>query len=674
MSNMYSLSDFDLEKTTPERLGEILIEAKKAYYTTGKPIMDDHTYDTLEEVLKKKSPYHRLFSKVGHENFDTGWEKKTHSMPMGSQNKVSTYDDLVHYFELKNKSSPFLQKGTEGGFLVQPKCDGISLEIEYKNGQLLDAITRGDGHTGDVITQNVVKMKNLVLSLSKDFTGSVRCEIVVTKKDFEKLNEKSEEKYSNSRNAASGLSQRLDGKYSELCSLYATDIFLSKERSRPFPTSRLFPTSRPSSISQPFSTEIEKIKFLKSLGFTPVESHLCQSFTEIEKIYQNFLQETRKSYPYDIDGLVIKINDLEIAHNLGQKNGRPKYQVAYKFPAESNQSQIKKIVWQVGPLGSITPVAEIEPVEISGAIINFASLGNYDLVIKKNLNEGDIIEISRRGDVIPHIEKVITKVVSGHVEVPQNCPACNTLLVREEKILRCPNIHGCLPQILGSLQLFCHKLDILGLSEKTIQKLYDSGTVRLPGDFYKLKVSDIKDLENLGEKSAKNIINQIQNKKNLTLRQIFDSAAIPNFSSARIKQVIETGFDTPEKLLNITSSDLLKTKGFKQILAQKIVDGIKLRHDWIISILNNVETRQWHVSTNKKLSNLSFAITGTLSKPRQKIVELIENNGGKVLSSVTQKTDYLISNESNSNSSKFVDAKKFGIKIINEEEFNKMLK
>jgi len=653
---MYSLSDFDLEKTTPERLGEILIEAKKAYYTTGKPIMDDHTYDTLEEVLKKKSPYHRIFSKVGHENFDTGWEKKAHSMPMGSQNKVSSYDDLVHYFELKNKSSPFLQKGAEGGFLVQPKCDGISLEIEYKNGQLLDAITRGDGHTGDVITQNVVKMKNLVLSLSKDFTGSVRCEIVVTKKDFVKLNEKSEEKYSNSRNAASGLSQRLDGKYSELCSLYATDIFVSKEQSRLF------------------STEIEKIKFLKSLGFTPVESHLCQSFTEIEKIYQNFLQETRKSYPYDIDGLVIKINDLEITRNLGQKNGRPKYQVAYKFPAESNQSQIKKIVWQVGPLGSITPVAEIEPVEISGAIINFASLGNYDLVIKKNLNEGDIIEISRRGDVIPHIEKVITKVVSGHVEVPQNCPACNTLLVREEKILRCPNIHGCLPQILGSLQLFCHKLDILGLSEKTIQKLYDSGTVRLPGDFYKLKVSDIKDLENLGEKSAKNIINQIQNKKNLTLRQIFDSAAIPNFSSARIKQIIEAGFDTPEKLLNITSSDLLKTKGFKQILAQKIVDGIKLRHDWIKSILNNVETRQRHVSTNKKLSNLSFAITGTLSKPRQKIVELIENNGGKVLSSVTQKTDYLISNESNSNSSKFVDAKKFGIKIINEEEFNKMLK
>ncbi len=180
-------------------------------------------------------------------------------------------------------------------------------------------------------------------------------------------------------------------------------------------------------------------------------------------------------------------------------------------------------------------------------------------------------------------------------------------------------------------------------------------------------------MENLGEKSAKNIINQIQNKKNLTLKQVFDSAAIPNFSSARIKQVIEAGFNTPEKLLNITSSDLLKIKGFKQILAQKIVEGIKLRHDWVKSILAEVTLKDQRTKV-QKLSSFSFAITGTLSQPRQKIMELIENNGGKVLSSVTQNTDYLISNESNSNSSKFVDAKKFGIQIINEEEFNKMLK
>ena len=514
---MYSLADFDLESISSQKLGEILVDAKKAYYTTGRPIMDDHTYDTLEAVLKKKAPYHRLFSKVGHDNFDTGWEKKAHSLPMGSQNKVSTYSDLVHYFELKKNALGHVDM-RRMSYVVQPKCDGISLEIEYQNGQLVDAITRGDGHNGDVITQIVVKMKQVVLTTNKKFTGSVRCAILVTNKDFIKLNQLVKKTvlpplskgggpalagpegfYSNPRNAASGLSQRLDGMCSELCSLYATDI----------------------SVNTPtLNTELEKINLLKNLGFTPVESHLCHNFEEVETIYQNFLRRDRGDYPFDIDGLVVKINDLNIAQSLGEKNGRPKYQVAYKFPADSNQSVIKKIIWQVGPLGSVTPVAEIEPVEISGAVINFASLGNYDLVIKKNLNLSDIIEISRRGDVIPHIESVATKVTPGHVTIPTHCPACQTPLHRADKNLECPNGHHCLPQILGSLKLFCDRLNILGLSDKTIEKLYHSGKVKQPGDFYKLQLHDIANLDNLGEKSAKNILAQIDSKRSLSLKEV----------------------------------------------------------------------------------------------------------------------------------------------------------
>ncbi len=648
---MYSLSDFDLETLSPQKLGEILVDAKKAYYTTGRPLMDDHTYDTLEAVLKKKSPYHRLFSKVGHDNFDTGWEKKSHSIPMGSQNKVSTYKDLIHYFELKNKSSPFLQRGTRGGFLVQPKCDGISLEIRYENGHLLDAITRGDGHTGDVITQNVVKMKQVVLTTAKKFNGSVRCEILVTKKDFVELNKLVKNEaglYSNPRNAASGLSQRLDGLYSEFCTLYATDI------------------------SGNFSTESEKISLLKNLGFTSVESHLCQSFEDIEKIYQNFLRRDRGVYPYDIDGLVVKINNLDIATSLGQKNGRPKYQVAYKFPADSNQSVIKNITWQVGPLGSITPVAEVEPVEISGAIINFASLGNYDLVLKKNLNTGDIIEISRRGDVIPHIEKVITKVNAGTTPIPTHCPACKTPLLKEDKFLRCPNGHHCLPQILGSLRLFCDKLNILGLSDKTIEKLYHSGKLKKPGDFYKLKVEDIANLDNLGEKSAKNVLHQIASKKTLSLKELFTAASIPDFSAARIQQLITAGFNTPEKLLDITLNDILSQKGFQKTLAQKIINGINFRKEWIISILINTSliTPKSHKGT---LSGLTFAITGTLSRSRNSVIKEIENAGGKFHSAVSKNTSYLITNDTTTNSSKLTDAQKNGVKIINENDFQKLL-
>lgn len=667
---MITLDQLDLKNISPAKLGELLLSAKKAYYTGGKPIMDDHTYDTLEESLRFKAPYHRFFTKIGTSSFNTGFDKKKHLIAMGSQNKVNSFKNLVHYFELK--------KITNLEFVVQPKCDGISLEIVYENGKLMEAITRGDGITGDVITQNVVKMKNLVLSLPKDFSGSIRCEIMVTKKDFEKLNSivknsvlpllskrganaVSGEIYSNSRNAASGLSQRLDGKYREYCSLYATDIFINSDvgEQRAAPIHKI-------------PTEIEKISFLKSLGFTPVESHLCQSFEQIETIYQQFLTKNRLNYPYEIDGLVIKINDLDIAEKLGSKNNRPKFQVAYKFPAAINQTQIKKITWQVGPLGTITPVAEVEPVEISGAIITFASLANYQLIKEKNINLGDIVEITRRGDVIPHIERVINKVKTGHIDIPQYCPSCQTLLIVEDKYIRCPNSQNCLPQILGSLRLFCDTLDILGLSDKTIVKLYSAGKIKSPGDFYKLKVADISNLDNLGEKSAKNIVHQIQSKKTLTLKQILFSAAIPNFSRARIQQLIDAGFDTPEKFLDITFSQIESLPGFQKTLAKKIIDGLNSRREWILSILSEVTLKD-QSSKELKLSNLSFSITGNLSLPRQKFIDLIENQGGKFVSAISKNINYLLTNETDSASSKFILAKKFNVKIINEQQFKQLI-
>lgn len=674
---MVTLERLDLKNISPHKLGQLLLDAKKAYYTGGKPIMDDHTYDTLEEILRQKAPHHRFFTKIGIPSFNTGFDKKKHLIPMGSQNKVNSFKNLIHYFELK-KFLPLLVKGGDrGGLVVQPKCDGISLEIVYENGKLIEAITRGDGVTGDVITQNVVKMKNFVLSLPKDFTVSIRCEIVVTKKDFERLNETvknsvlpalsreggttnvgAEGFYSNPRNAASGLSQRLDGKYSEFCSLYAVDILYNVETPR-----------------RDVSSEEDKISLLKSLGFTPVESHLCQTFEQIETIYQQFLTKKRLDYPFEIDGLVIKINDLNIAKKLGSKNNRPKFQVAYKFPASTSETQIKNIVWQVGPLGTITPVAQLEPVEIAGAIISFASLANYQLIIEKDINIGDIVEITRRGDVIPHVERVINKVTTGHIDIPQYCPSCQSKLIKEDKYIRCPNSLKCLPQILGSLRLFADSLDILGLSDKTIEKLYRAGKIKNPGDFFKLTVADIKYLDNLGKKSAQNIITQIQAKKTLTLKQVFTAAAIPNLSGARIQQLIKAGFNSPQKLLNITFDEIETLPGFQKTLAQKIIDGLKLRREWIDSILSHVETQSLRLPDghSPSLQNLSFAITGNLSLPRQKFIDLIETHGGKFVSAISQKTNYLLTNETNSTSSKFKLAKKFNVKIINEEQFKQLI-
>jgi DNA ligase (NAD+) len=643
---MITLDSLDLSSITPEKLGEMLVEAKKVYYTSGRPIMDDHTYDTLENILRQKLPHHRIFQKVGHKNFDTGWSKKKHTHPMSSQNKVNTYADLVHYFELKKIP-------TNTTYVVQPKCDGISLEIEYNQGVVTDAITRGDGKIGDVITQNVVKMKNFVnqafLPSKEPFTGSVRCEIVVTKSDFDKLNKLSTEQYSNPRNAASGLSQRLDSQYSEYCSLYAVDIVA------------------------PVASEKAKIDLLKTLGFVPVESWTCTQFDQIEEIYQKFLSADRDTYPFEIDGLVIKINDVNLAQSLGSLNNRPKYQVAYKFPASSNLTTVNEIVWQVGPLGNITPVAQVEPIELSGAIITFASLANYNLIEKMNLNVGDIVEISRRGDVIPHIEKVITKTSNGHLTPPTICPSCHTKLIKEEKFLKCPNTELCPPQILGCLRLFCDTLEILGLSDKTIAKLYQAGRVRLPGDFFLLTVNDIQDLDKLGEKSAQNIIHQINQKRTLTLTQIFDSAIIPHFSQKRISQLIHAGFDTPEKLLNLSLQDFLSIKGYKQTLAEKIIAGISLRKEWIKSIISQVKISSSSTSSKGPLEGLTFCITGTLSSPRKDLETIITANGGTLQSSVTKNTNYLLTNDTNSNSSKFLSAKKLGTKIISEAEFSKLL-
>lgn len=646
---MLTLDSPELKNISPQKLGELLIEAKKAYYTGGKPIMDDHTYDVLEDTLRRQNPHHRIFSKVGTDNFNTGFDKKSHSMPMGSQNKVNTYSDLIRYFQLKK-----ISETTE--FIVQVKCDGISLEIEYQNGQLVDAITRGDGRVGDIITQNVVLMKNFVTRLPQNFSGSVRCEIVMLDSDFKKLNQivqNDNETYSNSRNAASGISQRLDGQFSEYCSLYAVDIYSN-------------------SPSTTFDTESDKISLLKQYGFATVDTFVCRNFDEVETIYQKFLNTTRLTYPFEIDGLVIKINDLILQHQLGSKNNRPKGQVAYKFPSRSSQTRIIDVDWQVGPMGTITPVAKVDPIEISGAVITFASLANYNLIKDKNINLDDIVEIQRRGDVIPHIEKVVTKITPGHIKPPQKCPSCHTALIKDSKFLRCPNLANCRSQILGSLKLFCDNLDIKGISHKTITKLYDLNLVRLPGDFYHLTVTDFEVIPGLGQKSGNNIVRQIQSKNNLTLKQILNAAIIPNFSAQRINQIIAAGFDTPQKILNLTVSQLEALPGIKITLAEKIYQGIQSRRDFIQSILSQVKLKTSTHHHQSDISGLSFAITGTLSVPRKKLEENITSLGGKIANSVTSKTDYLITNDINSNSDKFTSAKKLGTKIISEAEFSKL--
>jgi DNA ligase (NAD+) len=641
---MFTLDSPEIKDISPSELGELLIKAKNTYYTSGKPIMDDHTYDTLEDLLRRQNPHHRIFSKIGHQNFDTGFAKAKHIMSMGSQNKVSNYPDLVHYFKLKK-----IPDNTD--YVVQPKCDGISLEIIYQNGQMTKAITRGDGQVGDQISQNVVLMQNYLPKTKKTFSGSVRCEIVVTYKDFKTLNAISKEiTYSNPRNAASGISQRLDSQYNQFCTLLAVDIFSDKLKT---------------------ITEFDQIKLLQKLGFVTVESHLCQNLTQVENIFQQFFTKKRADYDYDIDGLVIKINPISTQRHLGFKNGRPKFQVAYKFPPSTTTTTVKDITWQTGPLGTVTPVAKLEPVEVSGAIITFASLGNRQLLLQKKINIGDLVQISRRGDVIPYVEKVIKKINPRLLTPPQKCPSCQHSLITEDKFLRCPNSLSCPAQTLGSLRLFCKFLDIKGISAKTIKKLSDSGKLSLPGDFYRLSLEDFIPLEGLGPKSGQNILVQINAKRNLSLAQVLTAAAIPNFSAKRVRQLINAGFNTPQKILNLQPVSLETLPGFQVTLAEKIIAGLRLKKEAIESILSQVKIKQTH--TASKLNGLKFAITGTLSQARKQIETDIESAGAQIVSTVTKNTNYLVCNQTKSNSDKFLSAQKLNIPIISETELSKLL-
>jgi DNA ligase (NAD+) len=645
MKKWYDLSDIDLEKISPSQLGEILIEAKKTYYTTSSPIMSDHTYDTLEKILKKLSPHHRLFKKVGHQNFKTGFEKKKHVIPMGSQNKVKTLPELKKYFDRHHLSS--------FSFIVQPKCDGISLELIYQQGKIQDAITRGDGITGDLITQNVSKMQGFLPTLPQSFTGSARFETMITFADFKKLKKAApNENYSNPRNSVAGISQRLDGKFSRFCTIFYIDLDHRDNK-------------------QDLPTEMDRYRLAQKLGFKTIETYLCPNYQEVENRYQDFLHHQRDTYPFEIDGIVVKINDIKLQKSLGSINGRPKGQVAYKFPNLSKETSIQAVTWQVGPLGTLTPVAQVDPINIGGSIVTFASLANFDLIKQKNINLSDIVTISRRGDVIPYIEKVLIKVKKGHLSAPQNCPSCQTKLKKVHKYLKCPNSQ-CPDQILGRLDLFCKKLAIDGISTETIKKLYQTKKIRLPGDFYTLKVDDFLDLEGLGQKSGQNILDQIQAKKQLSPQELLFSISIPHLSQARLKQLKRAGYQTVESILGLDQKTLASLPGFKETLSQKIIAGIQDRKKEIDSVLKHVTLKS--SSSSQKLSGLTFCITGKLKRPRSQIIKDIEDRGGQVLSAVSKNLDYLVTNNPHSSSSKNKEAKKLKIKTITEKDLKKLLR
>jgi len=607
---------------------KLLIQAKEAYYNTGHPILSDQEYDALEERVKKSYPDHPLFETVGHTP-SPAWLKGTHNIFMGSLNKVHSEEEILKWSE---KFSP------DTIYSLQFKLDGLSTSMDYDI-EFISGLTRGDGSNGENISDNIRLMKGFK-ELLPGFTGSIRAEILLPRKDFERINESlpEKEKYSNPRNAASGISRRLDGKFCKYLQLIAYDITEEID-------------------------EDEKINKLSKLGLTAVSKKIGDINIIIDVFKK--LKEARAKLPYDIDGAVVKVNSYTIQQECGVSSNRPKAQIAWKFEAQGEATIFLEEVWDVGRTGVITPLALMEPVEIDGSIISKATLHNVAEIKKLGIGRGDLVMLEKRGDIIPKITSVIEH-KGNPIKIPTTCPSCNSNLLNDDVRLICPNV-GCPKRNFHRIMNWIKVTGIEEFGESLGMKLEDK--VKSISDLYNLKEKDIIDLEGWGPKRAKVVISNIKNTRELKPEIFLEALGIPTISDRTSKELLKH-FGTIENILEIDIPSIAVLSGFGDTSAVAIVSGLLHYRPEIENLLKIISLSSG--DQGGLLSGKSFCFTGSMEQPRPYYQKLVENNGGENKNSVTKDLTYLVMNV-DAGSSKSQKAKKYDTKIITEKEFLEML-
>jgi DNA ligase (NAD+) len=637
-----------------KRIGEIikiLENANDEYYNKANSIITDQEYDKLKDELKSLCPTHPFLSQVGQRITVSDWKKAKHKIAMGSLNKVNTIDE-------------FKKWGLEIGgkyYVVEDKLDGGSLDLEYDVGKLTKGITRGDGIEGDDITSNVVKMQNVRKDMN-GFTGSLRGEIFLCAKDFAKINKilvaEGTKPLSNPRNGAVGICKRFDGRFSE----YLTVLYYDIE-------------------GIDVKTEFEKMEFIKDVFRLDVAFYKRVTLDEAIKLYEAYEEKLRAETPYDIDGLVIKADEIALQDKHGLLGGRPKAQIAWKFTSMKVETELEEVVWQVGGMRRISPVAQVKPVNIGGVVVRRASLHNIDNFKNLKLGKGDKVIISRRNDVIPYLEEIVES-KGYYFKAPTHCPVCRAEVEIDGKYLICPN-DDCKALALGNLEKWIRGLDIMDIGESIIEALHRAGKVNEPADFYKLSVSDIANLEGLGEKSAKKILEHLHQKKELTLPEFIGNLNMYQFSTSRVETLVDASFDTVDKLLNAKINDLNGISGIGLSTAEKIVNGLKSKKTVIKNLLDigiTIKAIQKAQVRSNKLKGQSFCFTGGINRvdrngdryTRDMMEALVIENGGQI-DSVKKGLSHLVQADPSSTSSKSQKAKELGVDILSEADFFKML-
>ena len=631
-----------------KQLVDKIDEYDDAYYNKHNQIVSDQEYDGLKDTLKhltdKLVPTNKkeekllvrckdALSRVGAPPPKDGkWEKVVLQQAMQSLNKCNLPEELKKWYN----------ECGDGKLLVIDKLDGISISLEYKDGVFVQGATRGDSQIGEDITRNVRRMKGVPVKLNAPFTGYIRGEIVLKHSDWKQYFPE----LANPRNAASGLAKRISGEGVEHLSVLCYTV-----------------------EGKDFNTEVEQLEFIQSLNLSAPKWTVVGDYTDATKLWRDYMDSIRALLDYDIDGLVVRINDIATQKALGEKNHRPKGQIAFKFEAPEARTTIRNIIWQVGDTGRITPVAEFDPIFLLGAEIRRASLYNVSNVENLGIDIGAEAVISRANDVIP-VCKSVVKSTGTIADSPTKCPTCGSNTIRQGEYLICTNKQSCPGQVVGRLNKWIGELNILEWGEAILKKLIASGLVSDVADIYKLKVEDIESLDRMGNKSAVNLITELDKFREISLENFLGGLCIEGIATSSVKLIIDAGYDSLDKIQNMTISEFENITGFGLIKAEQFYNGLKENKDRIDNIIAagvKIKGKVIGILTGK-----SLCITGSLSMPRAKMQAMIIEHGGSVKSSVGKGLSYLICEDPLGNSAKLQAAKKNGTKLISEKEFLEM--
>jgi len=552
-------------------------------------------------------------------------------------------------------------------YVVELKIDGVSIALRYENGRLVLGATRGDGIEGEDITENAKTVRSVPLRLRKPLTLEVRGEIYMPVEEFKRINEERQEEglplFANPRNAAAGTLRQLD-----------TKVVASRRLD-----SFMYYLINPEKYS--VKSQWEALQFLKETGFkVNPHSRLCKNIDEVIDYWREWI-ERRKELDYWVDGIVVKVNNFEYQRVLGATAKAPRWAIAFKFPAEQARTKILDVTIQVGRTGVLTPVAELEPVQLAGTVVKRASLHNFDYIKEKDIRIGDNVFIEKAGGIIPQVVKSIPELRTGdekEIKPPDKCPVCGGKVGKlrpEEVALRCLNPH-CPAKLKRALETFVSRdaLDIEGFGEKLIERLVDAGLVKDITDLFYLTPFDLAQLgSGIGQRMIAKLLSEIEEAKKRPLHKLITGLGIPMVGTKTAK-ILAENFDSLEELSNATIERLKKIEGIGEEVARSIVEYF--RNPKSKEIIEKLKKAGVNMKSKEKrfdvLKGLSFVVTGSLKNfSREQVKEFIEILGGRVSESVSRKTDYLIVGENPG--SKYEKAKRYKVKTISEEEFLKMV-